>query len=874
MGRKLRMSLPIISAMTVFILFAVICRFNHIVLYSSGTERTLAWQDAFFQYLDFFSWLKDVLAGEQSIVYTFNCGLGQGGIGLFSYYLSSPFNLLIHFFDKIRLHEFFNLVLGLKIAFCGAAMAVFLENRYRSLSFWYAFLLSVSYGLMQYNFAQGSNLMWMDGVYMLPFILLGVYHFCKSGSVLLLSLSVALSVLLNWYTGGINCLAAAIYFCAEYFLGAVGEKEREERINIRSFEKAFARFTMSGCIGVMISAALFLPSIWALRQGKGGAFDWTALRPVFTGNPLSFISAYSIGELSAYGYPALFCGNAVLVGCLGLFALKTVSRKEKVIYLVLLAAALMIFYWQPLFMLFSLFKKAESYFYRYAYVSTALLIFAAGRFFSELSPSSADGVKLLKICGIFLLASLALNCMDPHPSPRVYSVSLLSAAVVALLCFAVSRNLHRRLCAAAMLGIWGLELLLNGHYVLRDYKLENADEFKQYNQNQLELVGTVKDQDHGTFRITQLMTRGMNDQGTTANLDESMAFDYMSVENYTSCPSMRQLDMLKRFGYAYHQDCLLEKNTFLLPVDSMLSVKYLLAPYQVRGMELTGPGEKKNGKQIFNNSYALPFAFSTDSLRGSQLLKKAGQSAGNIGNTGTGSGNTSAANPFEYWNQAYTALSGREAPFMERLEYRKERKNNQIVYTIQMPAGNYQLYGNIPTSSSIDASLDLNGVLHVPYSTWLAPQAVYVPVSADQAEATVILRAEGLDEKEPEIQEAQFYALNLDTFGNMTALLQERAAEEIEIRKDHVSIRKEGREGDILFTSIPYDEGWRITRNGQSVEPELFSDCLICLPLQDGENHFEFEYRIPWLRAGMAFTLLGIILLAGTELYHYRTSHI
>lgn len=37
-------------------------------------------------------------------------------------------------------------------------------------------ILSVSYGLCQYSIAQSCNLMWLDGVYMLPLILLGVYH--------------------------------------------------------------------------------------------------------------------------------------------------------------------------------------------------------------------------------------------------------------------------------------------------------------------------------------------------------------------------------------------------------------------------------------------------------------------------------------------------------------------------------------------------------------------------------------------------------------------------------------------------------------------------------------------------------------------------
>lgn len=87
---------------SVFVLTAVsmviLCYLRGIVPF--GTKGSMAIMDAQIQYLDFFAYFKDVLNGTQKIGYSFNRTLGGGNIAVFSYYLASPFNLLIAFFRK------------------------------------------------------------------------------------------------------------------------------------------------------------------------------------------------------------------------------------------------------------------------------------------------------------------------------------------------------------------------------------------------------------------------------------------------------------------------------------------------------------------------------------------------------------------------------------------------------------------------------------------------------------------------------------------------------------------------------------------------------------------------------------------------------
>ena len=98
--------------------------------YAPFGDNSLATMDAEYQYIDLFGYLKDVLSGDNSALYSFSKSIGGSCIGIFGYYLSSPFNLLILFFKKSQIVEFFHLVISLKLAVAAAACTCFINMRY------------------------------------------------------------------------------------------------------------------------------------------------------------------------------------------------------------------------------------------------------------------------------------------------------------------------------------------------------------------------------------------------------------------------------------------------------------------------------------------------------------------------------------------------------------------------------------------------------------------------------------------------------------------------------------------------------------------------------------------------------------------------
>ena len=85
--------------------------------------------DGLHQYMPFFSVLYDKLKEGGSLFYSFRTGLGVNFLSLFSYYLSSPLNLLIVFFDKTQLNMAVSLLLVLKVALSGLTAGVYFSSR-------------------------------------------------------------------------------------------------------------------------------------------------------------------------------------------------------------------------------------------------------------------------------------------------------------------------------------------------------------------------------------------------------------------------------------------------------------------------------------------------------------------------------------------------------------------------------------------------------------------------------------------------------------------------------------------------------------------------------------------------------------------------
>ena len=75
----------------------------------------------------------------------------------------------------------------------------------------------------------------------------------------------------------------------------------------------------------------------------------------------------------------------------------------------------------------------------------------------------------------------------------------------------------------------------------------------------------------------------------------------------------------------------------------------------------------------------------------------------------------------------------------------------------------------------------------------------------------------------------------------------------------------------MLFTSIPYEKGWRVTVNGRPVKPCAIGGGLIGVPLGKGKNTVELQFTVRSRTAGVIIsivsTALAVMLLFGSNFF-------
>ena len=827
--------------------------------YAPFGDNSLATMDANIQYLDFFAYFKDVLAGENSLSYTFGKVLGGTNVANYSYYLSSPFSLLVIFFDKTNLVSFFDILVSIKLAVAAITASLFLNIRFRKErdnSLFHSAviaILSVSYALCQYSIAQSSNIMWLDGVYMLPLILLGVYLLVQEKKFVPLSVFVGCAILFNWYSAGIDCLFSILWFCFELVylnIEKCNQNSMSRQYLIKEGFMSLARYIGSMAVGVMLSCILFLPTYAAMEKSSRGTLEFDLITDFsFIGNLFSAAENYVLGSKSALGSVSLFCGSVALIGCIACVTRKWKDKKKQILAVSLLLISILLFYWQPFYGLFSLLKSVGSYWYRYSYVGIFSIVFLAAWFYLT-EEKETLGIRAVKSAGLFAALLLLLNYVSGEQDTKKTYITAIFMLVIAIAIAIViylqsserSHRLRKKLSVIALCAVFMLETGYSVKLQMDNYHVSNATTFKEYAAAAIEQTDALEEYDSTTYRITQTYTRKWGDNNLTANFNEALAYNYWSISGYTSSPDDITRSFLEDVGYRTNGANMNIVETSILAADSLMGVKYVLSNYEINGLVLVDSiDENGNGVSVYENPYYLPMAFTYN---------------------GSDYSASDTSNPFEYQNELYSELMGEYTELYSVLDYTvEELDDGSLLYTIIIPDGDYAIYGNLPWDSQFDAVLDVNESYETAYARWLSPSVFYIPTSDGDGTCTVLVSSDNtINLKE---DQEQFYALDLNCLGEVTSQIRANEADSITIENGYASITVDAQDGENLYISIPYDSGWTITVNGVGIEAALFADCMYSITLTEGTNVVEMTYHVQYQGLGLAVTVVGVLILVG-----------
>lgn len=367
--------------------------------------------DGFSQYSIYLDYFKDMLSGNTSLFYSLSKSLGGDMYGLFTYYLASPYNIIVMLFKKANITVAFDIILMLKIASAGFTF-YFLLNRRKEpkLS---RLIFSCMYAMSSASIIYGINVMWLDSLILLPLLIAGLEDLIKLKKPIFYTIILSLILITNYYMGFIVCIFVTLYFLYRLILEL--PKSKKEILEI------FLKFVIFSIIGVLIAAVVILPAFIGIKEGRAD-FSFSSLG--FGKNfklkdliPNFFTNSFSIKCIGNDGPPPIFCGIFANFLCLIYFMNSKIRKKEKILSFLFLAIFFASFYIKGINLLWVLGNIPAFYIYRYAFCFSFMYIIIANKSFENIKEGTKTwhiilAIFIYEIIGIFML-EYDLNVADP-----------------------------------------------------------------------------------------------------------------------------------------------------------------------------------------------------------------------------------------------------------------------------------------------------------------------------------------------------------------------------------------------------------------------------------------------------------------------------
>lgn len=466
----------------------------------------------------------------------------------------------------------------------------------------------------------------------------------------------------------------------------------------------------------------------------------------------------------------------------------------------------------------------------------SLLLFAV---FFVLKKISLPSKIFTGLFTILLLCSLWFSVLDkvwhafqfPNWFPHRYSFVLSFLIILTAYRAFLELRLNKSVIALILLVVCCVDMYGNTIAIFRglnrEFGYERYESYHDYKEMIEPLVAeTNKDKD-GFFRVGATFERTKN---------ESIGFGYNGITHYSSTYNRHVNNLLQKMGMA---QAWLWSSYFgsTLVTDSMFSVRYIISEHPVSPYYRTVK-ESGSAKLYYNsNAISLATAVNGQSLFTFQFSN----------------------NSFDTQNQLVKSLTNSQDDCFVNMDNAENDKGDFVEYTFV--SNGSPVYGHFSTSNG-SGSLLVNGQHISELFTSETNCIQYIGTFNEGDIVTVTVQNSG------DIR-GQLRYLNMKVYERAVATLKSAELKVEAYHNGSVAGTVIAKEGDMLFTTIPYDKGWKAYVDGTEVEVKTFADSLIVIPLTAGTHKIKMTYVPTGLTEGICIsvipTLLVLMLLLVTK---------
>lgn len=888
--------IPIIIFWTVYICFEV---------YPFGKGSVLV-LDLNGQYVYFFEALRNAMHGDTSLIYSWSRSLGGEFIGIYAYYIASPLSYLVCFFPENHITEALLTIILLKTGISGATMAFYLKKTRPLAKDLGVVIFSTMYALSAYAVTYAHNTMWIDAMMLLPLLIYGLEKLITEHKFKLFVVTFTLILVSTFYIGYMICFFVFIYFFYYYFVSGAdyGNNYYGERLH---FVKSLVRVGLASAASLLMACFIIFPTYYSLTFGKT-TFTDTLWEFKSQFDFLDFFAKMLPGSYDTVrpeGLPFVYCGTLALIMIPVFFAARNIHPRQKIGAAAILTVTMFCMNSMVVDTFLHGMQRPNWLNYRYSFVFIFFVIVFACRAFEEIQ--SIKTPFLCCIGGVLIALILVVQKTGFHHLDKIqdnidfsvlddyfciwFAIICVIAYLISLRYVIAAKGKGTALTVLSVLvclELFGSSVVTSVN-LDKDVGMSSRQGYVDYFNRVRDIVTSVQESDKTFYRMEKTLARSVCDD---------FALNIRGLSSSTSTLNSSVIEFLNRMGYASSSHWSRYAGGTMVS-DSLLGLKYIITEKD-RESDLLSPymWDDENLLYAYLNEYALSMAYSASA----DIL--------NFDMTPTAEDPARYASPFEAMNDMVTALLGSEEriELFKPIEYTLNLDNAHVTYngkvneTITDPDGtehkiqiDYLFYEPQRTSSpgkmtySFNVSSDLenadvyfffcsNYPREVSWSlngTEDELKGTFFGNESDCIQSLGVLDggkeydlAVTMNEKDNIfyiIKNAPiFYYLDHDVFKETFSSLAEG---NWHIDDNYSSTHLKGTvnvpAGDsIMFTSIPYDEGWNVYVDGKKVELIELANCLLGFEITEGEHTIEMRYFSKAMLQGIIFTSVGILLFA------------
>lgn len=850
--------------------------------YTPFGKGSMLYSDMYHQYFPFFKEFHRVLTSGGSVLYNWSVGLGMDYLGLYSYYLASPLNLLSVLLPESWLLGYFSLLVPLKLGLASMFFAIFLKKTFVENNISIT-LFGSFYGLCAWALGYQWNIMWLDTFALLPLVVLGMISLLKNGKFVLYTFTLFLSIFANYYIGLFTCIFIFFsFFCYEIC----------QWQGFAKFFRDLLKIALFSILAIGMTAILELPTLDALQntQSSVNKFPKSFLLNMsdqenLKGLILTMIKVAGntnggISPTFKEGLPNLYCGVFTSILAILYLFCPQIKLRNKLCALFLLLFFNVSFIIRQLDYIWHGFHFTNMIPYRFSFLYSFVMLY--------MGYSAWRYRKSFTLWQIILAFAASIGILLSYEDLKdivfwAYNGALLLLYFGALFFQTIFRpapsdatseqrhalrlahDTKKTVCSNILLGVMALELILNLINFGVAFPGTNISNYPKGTTDSASVLDhmTQLEADNPFYRVETTHTQTLNDGALNG---------YHGVTTFTSSANVNVTEFMRTLGYG-------AKNTYnrysfeeSSPVANLfLSLKYML--------ERDGNVEENpyfndiysSGKvHLLENNAYLPLGF----LANSQLINVEFKTD---------------MDRFEFQNTLLRQATGLDENAWYILP------GSTLTISATGPTLNSQLhsgYCSYSTDTSTDGSITysytadrfgfmcvdlnlskknnitilLNGV-ELYEETYSLPQmlsiasvhpgdVVEIQLACKKNEnGTIRIDAAILDEsvfrKGYDILSQSIY--NITTFNDT-----------------HISGQIHCVHDGVMYTSIPQNGNWSAIVDGEPVESVLIGNVMIGVLLSKGEHTVEFFYQNKAFDLGWKISLVCLFIFVSLFISIYR----